>query len=138
MADDIEVEITIPDDEGEEESESNSAEFEAGIASEKADNAEEQAEIAEITADTALDMASYSASEIAEMRTQIELNLQTMGTQSVQILDLQTQIESLVTITNNLAAIAVADLEKEEFEEMPPDETPPNRHWLMRPIFGGK
>jgi hypothetical protein len=135
MADDIEIEVTIPDEDDDSDNDGQSNDFEAGVASEKADSAEETAENAASTATVALAIADENANANREISERIAAQDELIGAQSRQITELQLAIAGLIEITTNLANVALADKESEEFEELPPDETPENKHWLNRKIF---
>ena len=135
MADDIEIEVTIPDEDTDSDNDGQSNDFEAGVASEKAESAEETAESADIKADVALDIAGITAESNEEFRQRIATQDQIIARQTEQITELQMAISGLVEITTNLANVALADKESEEFQELPPDETPENKHWLNRKLF---
>jgi len=135
MADDIEIEVTIPDEDTDSDNDGQSNDFEAGVASEKAESAEETAESADIKADVALDIAGITAESNEEFRQRIATQDQIIARQTEQITELQMAISGLVEITTNLANVALADKESEEFQELPPDDTPENKHWLNRKLF---
>jgi len=135
MADDIEIEVTIPDEDTDSDNDGQSNDFEAGVASEKADNAEEIAEGADIKADVALVIADENANANREINERMAAQDELIGAQSRQITELQLAISGLIEITTNLANVALADKESEEFQELPPDETPENKHWLNRKLF---
>lgn len=135
MADETEITVTIPEsDEETTDAEEISTGIEIGQAIEQAADAEEHAEIAEISADTAMDMAGVAAETAYATAEQVAAQEEIIGAQSARINELMTTVAGLVDITNNLTALALAEHEKEEFQELPPDETPANQHWLNKEL----
>lgn len=138
MDDEVEVTVTVPDTETDANNNGIADGIELGQAIEKAENAEELSTEASESADVALVVADSANATAWATAERVETQDAIIAAQNARIEELMATVSGLVDITTNLANVALADQEEKEFVPLPADETPPNRHWLNRPIFGGK
>ena len=136
--DEVEVTVTVPDTETDANNNGIADGIELGEAIEKADNAEELSEIADSKSELAVAVADSSASVAYATQERVDVQDGIIAAQNARIEELLTTVSALVDVTNNLANVALAEQETSTFEPLPADETPPNKHWLARPLFGSK
>lgn len=134
MSDDVEVSITVPEDEVDTSTEETAvaageARAHAEHAVELAEEASGTAAVAETVAETSLETSYNVADDLALTRSELEAL-------RVSNVELTENVNRLATLVAGIAEIQIASVSPSNDTTKPPrDEAPESRHWLDKKVF---